>query len=79
VFNNFVIVTGFSDFFGGGGEEMKTYKEYKADARRAALDWQAAAGTVPLSWFDLMQAGEQFERLARRYGLIKEFKENGII
>lgn len=77
--NNFVIIACICSIIGSGGEEMKTYAEYKDEARQAAIDWQASAGTVPLSWGELATIGAEFERLARRYGLIKEFRENGII
>lgn len=77
--NHVIIATGYGSNIGGGGEKMKTYAEYKAETRQAAIDWQASAGTVPLSWGELASIGAEFERLARRYGLIKEFKDNGII
>ena len=58
---------------------MNTYQKRKEDARQQALEWQANFAEIPQGWLDIMQAGEYFDKLARRYGLVKEFRENGII
>lgn len=58
---------------------MKTYKERKEEAREQAIIWQLEASEKCLSYAELAEAGEQFAKLAKRYGLIKEFKQNGII
>ena len=54
---------------------MTEYRKRKASARCKAIDWQAAAH----SWEELAEATAYFEKLGRRYGLLKEFRENGII
>ena len=58
---------------------MKTYQERKEEAREQAIIWQLEASEKCLSYAELAEAGEHFAKLAKRYGLIKEFKENGII
>lgn len=58
---------------------MKTYQERKEEARDRAIEWQREAGKRCLSYGELAEAGAYFLKLAKRYGLIKEFKENGII
>lgn len=55
------------------------YQDGKAKAIDEAIDWQREASEKCLSYGELYEAGEYFTRLAKRYGLIKEFKENGII
>ena len=58
---------------------MKTYQEKKEEARDKAIAWQLEASEKCLSYAELAEVGEHFAKLAKRYGLIKEFKENGII
>lgn len=57
---------------------MKTYKDQKEQARNKAIDWQLDFANHNYSWGELANWGEYFERLGRRYGLLKEFRENGI-
>lgn len=58
---------------------MAEYQKRKAKAIDEAIEWQLKAGQVCLSYSELAEAGDRFSKLAKRYGLIKEFKENGII
>ena len=58
---------------------MKTYEERKEEARESAINWQHETAEKKQSYFELMQAGAHFEKLAKRWGLVKEFRENGII
>lgn len=59
----------------------KTYKERKAEAREEAKEWQMNCQdfTHSISWGEYAEQVAHFEKLAKRYGLVKEFKENGII
>jgi hypothetical protein len=57
----------------------RTYAERKADAREKALIFQYDFACLPWSYGELGTIGEQFEKIGKRYGLIKEFKENGIL
>lgn len=61
---------------------MKTYKENKEAARRQAIDYQNTFGSVenmPTYYSDIIEANEHFEKIGKRYGLLKEFKENGML
>lgn len=56
---------------------MNKYQQGKECAREKAIEWQSEQ--KPKSWLELANEQEKFERLAKRYGLVKEFRENGII
>lgn len=58
---------------------MNKYKKEKERARQMAINWQYDTAQKTMSYNELMEAAEHFEKLAKRYGLLKEFKENGII
>ena len=58
---------------------MKNYAQRKAEAREKAIDWQNDYYNHNYSYGELYDFSKSFERLAKRYGLIKEFRENGII
>ncbi|MBO5870602.1 MAG: hypothetical protein J6Q89_07630 [Clostridia bacterium] len=57
---------------------MNTYQKKKEELRQQALEWQAHLADVPQSWLDVMQAGDYFSENGRKYGLLREFRENGI-
>ena len=57
---------------------MKTYAERKEAARQEAIDWQLDFGNHNYSWGELVDYQDYFRSLGKRYGLLKEFKENGI-
>ena len=57
----------------------KTYQQLKEAAREAAIDWQDWQAEQNLSYGELAEDQERFEKLGRRYGLIREFRENAII
>lgn len=59
----------------------KTYQQKKAEARDEAINWQLEISTKPylMYYSELAFWGNHFEKSARRYGLVREFKENGII
>ena len=54
------------------------YETKKAVARQEAIDWQNDFDNHNYSYGELAEFGEHFEKLGRRYGLLKEFRENGI-
>lgn len=58
---------------------MKTYKQLKERARDTAKAWQVEASEIALSWEGVQIAQAYFEKTGKRYGLLKEFRENGII
>ena len=58
----------------------KSYQERKEEVRQQAIDYQNSfTEGQTYFWSELAEIGAKFERLAKRYGLIREFKENGII
>lgn len=56
-----------------------TYKQRKAAARDTAIQWQTEFINHCYSYDELCAIQSIFEALARRYGLLKEFRENAII
>lgn len=55
-----------------------TYQENKKAARQEAIEWQATTAQQPMYWSEVAEWNEYFTRLGRRYGLLREFHENGI-
>lgn len=58
---------------------MNKYQRAKERARNKAVKWQNGFYDHNYSYGELAYYGEYFSRLAKRYGLVREFKENGII
>jgi len=55
-----------------------TYAERKERAREKAIDWQLNESNKPMSWGEVAEWSNYFEKLGRRYGLLREFRENAI-
>lgn len=58
---------------------MSKYEIGKEKARQAATDWQLWQSEQALSYGELAEWQAHFARLAKRYGLTKEFSGNGIL
>lgn len=60
---------------------MSKYRERQAKARQLAIDWQNSLDLDKHDWslLYLQEWYSRFERIGRKYGLIREFKENGIL
>lgn len=58
---------------------MNKYQRAKENARNKVIEWQHDFNNHNYSYDCLVYYQDVFYRLARRYGLVKEFKENGII
>lgn len=58
---------------------MTNYQKQKEKARATAIDWQEWASVESLSYLELANWQSYFYKLGKRCGLLKEFKENGII
>ena len=56
-------------------KNVKTAEE----AREQAIDWQNEFSNKSMSWSEVIEAAAHFEKLAKKFGLTKEFQENGII
>lgn len=57
---------------------MSTYQAKKNMAREEAIEWQEYAAKQSTSYEAVAVAQFHFEQLGRRYGLLTEFRENGI-
>lgn len=58
---------------------MSKYQKGKEKTRNEAIDWQADFGNHNYSYGELAFYSDYFEKKAKRYGLLREFKDNGII
>lgn len=61
------------------GDKMNEYQRRKAQAIATAQEWQQEASNTAQSYGELLTAQAYFSKMAKRYGLIKEFRENGIL
>ena len=79
----------FSDTFSPDTERLyliefkvkgKTYAERKANLENIVHDFQSADSDVSggLSWGEYADVCNWFERMGKRYGLLREFRENAI-
>ena len=59
-------------------EQFSKYELAKNKAREKAIEWQIACGKRDFYMSEYAQMTSYFEKLGKRYGLLKEFKENGI-
>ena len=55
-----------------------TYQQGKERARERAIEWQLDYNNHNYSYGELADFYEYFRRLGKRYGLLREFHENGI-
>lgn len=58
---------------------MNKYAKAKERARTMAIEWQNDCHNHNYSYEECVRMQNFFESLARKYGLVGEFKENGII
>lgn len=58
---------------------MKSYEERKEEIRQEAIDYQISWGDNCYSYGEILEYTEYFEKQGKRYGLLKEFRENAII
>lgn len=56
-----------------------TYKEQKQKARELAQTWQQDFANNNYSWEEIGGFTDYFTKLGKRYGLLKEFRENGVL
>ena len=55
------------------------YQENKNRARDLAVKWQAVASEGDRDTAYFIEWAERFERIGRKFGLLREFKENCIV
>lgn len=56
----------------------KTYRERQAETEDKAKEWQSVFSQFSWSWGELAEIQNYFYTIGKRYGLLKEFKENAI-
>lgn len=56
-----------------------TYQEKKADVREKAINFQQVFSEYDFSYSEIIEYQNYFLKQGKRYGLLKEFRENGII
>lgn len=54
------------------------YLKGKAKIIGEALDWEREFPERDWSWEELAEVGNYFYKMGKRYGLLREFHENGI-
>ena len=54
------------------------YEKRKAEVREEAIEWQADFGEHDYFYSEIADKQDYFRRLGKRYGLLREFKENAI-
>ena len=59
-------------------KERLYYQRMKRRARNTAIYWQEKFSEKSMSYEELAEAQSHFEKLGKRYGLLTEFRENGI-
>lgn len=57
---------------------MSKYLQLKEKARQIAIDWQMEESERCSSWGEYAEAGNYFYKLGKRFGLLREFRENAI-
>lgn len=57
---------------------MNRYREMKEKIRAQAMEWLHDSTEAIYSWETLEIIQEYFRKQGKRYGLLKEFMENGI-
>lgn len=57
---------------------MSKYQQMKEKVRNEAIEWQLNFDSHNYSWSELACFEDYFHTMGKRYGLLKEFRENGI-
>ena len=60
-------------------ENAEKYEIMQAIVRQSAQEWQARNTEKALSYAELLHDTRIFEKYAKKYGLQRELRENGII
>ena len=58
---------------------MTEYQKRKTSARNRAAEWQSDFENHNYTWGEISDIQDSFRKIGKRYGLLKEFKENGIL
>lgn len=57
---------------------MNRYRQKKEQVRDFAAEWQEEFSENRYTWADVAAYADMFSRLGRRWGLLREFRENGL-
>ena len=76
--NSFYIYGEISYYMIHTGRKLTAREKGRAALRDFAQQWQASFGYFSYSWSDLCDWIGFFEEYGRKYGLLREFRENGI-
>ena len=49
------------------------------EARQIAVEYQTKTSQIPMSYGDIAEYQQYFEKLGKKFNLLDEFRENGII
>ena len=58
---------------------MNYYNKRKEKLRDEAIQWSYDTSEGTMSYYDLMVEQSYFYEQGKRYGLLREFRENGIL
>ena len=61
------------------GSQAISYRDAQDILRNFAIQWQARFNECSYSYSDMADWGAFFEEYGRKYGLLREFRENGIL
>jgi hypothetical protein len=61
------------------GKNMNKYNILKTKARDKAITIQMEMSEKDLSYYEIINITQKLEKLGKRYGLLNEFKENGVL
>lgn len=56
----------------------KRYADRRESVRDVAVEWSNYGETWPLSWSEIQHVADWFYKMGKRYGLLIEFRENGL-
>ena len=73
------IITGEEKTILGVRHNASKYEIMQAAIRESAMEWQIRTANKRLSYAELLRDTRIFEKYAKKYGLQREFRENGII
>ena len=59
--------------------DMNAYKKNKERVRSEAIEWQNNCINHSYSYGEFIEFQNYFESMGEKYGLLREFRENGII
>lgn len=57
---------------------MNKYQEKQEEIRQEAIEWQLDFNNHNYSWGEIAECTDYFYKMGKRYGLLKEFRENEI-